>query len=122
MARKSKPSPLTAINAIIVSQANYGDRRWPVSNWSKATILHWSNSLAAWNIWGPAKRYWKRDESSVTLDANLVLVPFIPKVIRPLLPKLKPLGLYGGSYEGRRRSLANRRKKGFSILYLIAKD
>jgi hypothetical protein len=110
-ARNNPVNILAEINALIRTRTSYGYTLWRTAK--KGTLLRWSNSQAAWTVWGTQARgkqvFSAKDPDFLRLDADMILVPYSKKDVEPLLPKLTPLPLYDNSTEGKRRSVSNPR-------------
>lgn len=99
---------IKASNQEIAKRTYYGRRSEELPKHPNFTILGWSNGSQKWNImWGyiqgAIRKVMLGNGGSIELDANYVLVPAHPSVIKLVVDELDPLPLYEYSTEAKER-------------------
>jgi len=96
------------INTKIAKRTSYGHRQVIVPD-KEHTVLGWSNGAQKWIIY---PNYANRSEKiadptsgkkTITLDANMILVPFPEHKVKEVVDQLEDLPLYSNSVEAKMR-------------------
>jgi hypothetical protein len=94
---------VSKINNIIEGQDSYGHRQWTQKEGIVAT---WSNGSEMWYLDHMYTEQLKK-KTSVSLDANQVVLPVNEKEFLRVHKRIAPLPLYFGSFEAKQRKIVD---------------